>query len=108
MKLRKLQRKNEENVWFDDAYAFEDSKGQTVFCYNLSWGQVGANYNKQILERKVLLEKIETTIPEGEELRWLAIEIVVDENAQIYLDKLNDICCIPKPRPISQPLGATA
>lgn len=104
MRLRQLQRQNEEGQWFDDAYAFEDNSGQVIFRYNLTWGRVGARCNGQIREAGISLEDIETVIPPGEGLRWLPIEVIADEAVEAFLTNLDERCGIPKPRSIAQAL----
>jgi len=42
MKLRRLQRQDEDDRWYDDAYAYEDNEGQVIFRYNLTWDRVGS------------------------------------------------------------------
>jgi hypothetical protein len=42
MKVRRLQRKDDEGQWYDDAYAVEESSGQVVFHYNLTWEKIGS------------------------------------------------------------------
>ncbi len=75
MRLRKLQRLDEDNVWFDDAYAYENNEDKTVFRYSiLTWGRVGARYSNEVRDDNTRLDAIETVIPEGDEMRWLPIE----------------------------------
>lgn len=106
MKVRKLQRKDEDGVWFDDAYAFENEEGNIIFRYNLAWGRVGANYNRKLRQQPVPLEQIETIIPTGDELHWLPVETVPDEAVKAFLEKLDETCAIPKPRSIVHTLAA--
>jgi hypothetical protein len=98
MRVRKLQRLDEEGHWFDDAYAYEDSNGDVVFRYSVAWGQVGANYYKTIYRDKVKLEDIETVIPPGDELRWLDIIIIPDDEAPQALLELSKACAVPEPK----------
>ena len=100
MRVRRLQRKDEDGVWYDDAYAFENGKQPVTFRYNLTLGRVGSNHNGQIKEQNILLDEIEKVIPEGEYVRWLNIEVIEEEQAETYLDMLDQICYIPKPRSI--------
>jgi len=102
MKVRRLQRKEEDGVWYDDAYAFENSEQQVTFRYNLTLGRVGSNHNGQIKEQQILLDEIEKVIPEGDYVRWLTIEVIEEEQAQTHLDMLDQICYIPKPRSIKK------
>ncbi len=106
MKLRKVQRLDEDEGWFDDGYAFENSKGQIVFRYNLAWGRVGAACNVKIKERGVLLGEIETVIPPGDGLRWLPIEVIEEDKIEDFLVVLDEACAIPKPRSIAHALAA--
>ena len=102
MKIRRLQRQDEHNQWYDDAYAFENDKGQITFCYNLTWERVGARYNKKIAETGIPLEEIETVLPlDGETMRWLPIEVIETDQVEAFLVELDERCAIPKPRPIS-------
>jgi hypothetical protein len=106
MKLRKLQRLDEDGVWFGDAYAFENSEGQVVFQYNLAWGRVGAACNVKLRESGVSLEEIETVISSGDELRWLPVEVIEEEEVEAFLAALDEACAIPKPRSIAHALAA--
>ena len=108
MRVRRLQRTDEDGQWYDDAYAVEDNTGQVIFHYNLTWERVGSNCNAKLRETGVSLEEIETVIPSGEEWRWLPIEMVAEEEAEAILEALDDACDIPKPRPIKivYPLAA--
>lgn len=84
MRWRQLQRQGDEGQWFDDAYAFEDSAGQVIFRYNLTWGRVGARCNGKIREAGISLEEIETIIPSGKGLRWLPVQVIADEAAEAF------------------------
>jgi hypothetical protein len=106
MRLSKLQRLNEEGVWFDDGYAFENSEGQVIFRYNLAWGRVGATCNVKMREAGTQLEEIETIIPPGDGLRWLPIEVIAEEEVESFLEALDEACAIPKPRSIAHALAA--
>jgi hypothetical protein len=106
MKIRKLQRLDENGTWFDDAYAFENDEGQVIFRYNLAWGRVGAAHNAQLRKTKPRLEDIETIISPGDSLRWLPVEIIAKEEAVSFLTALDVACAIPKPRSIAQSLVA--
>ncbi len=108
MRLRKLQRLNEEGVWFDDGYVFENSEGQVIFRYNLAWGRVGAACNVKIREAGTQLEEIETVIPPGDGLRWLPIEVIAEEEVEPFLEALDETCDIPRPRSIAHALTAHA
>ncbi len=102
MRLRKLQRLDEDKVWFDDAYAYENNEGKTIFRYSiLTWGRVGARYSNQVRDSNTQLETIETVIPEGDQMRWLPIEVIQPDQSEAYLETLNQACAIPKPGKVS-------
>ena len=101
MRLRKLQRLNEDSGWFDDAYAYEDQSRRVVFCYNIAWGRIGAKHATTIRDQQISLEKIELVIPQGPELRWLPIEDVANDQKAVVLEELNQACDILLPQ--SQP-----
>jgi len=105
MKLRKLQRRNESQVWFDDVYVYEDTTGQVIFCYNLAWGRIGSFYVGKIRETGATLEDIDTLITPNENLRWLPIEIIDDDQAEAYLDELDQTCSIPYPRLVTKTIS---
>jgi hypothetical protein len=98
MRVRKVQRLDEEGAWFDDCYAFENSEGDVVFRYNLAWGRVGAACNVKIREGDTPLEEVESVIPPGDALRWLPVEVVPDEEAAAFMEALDEVCDIPRPR----------
>ena len=102
MKVRKLQRLDEAGVWFDDAYAYEDKQGQTIFRYNLAWGRVGARHNRALRQQQTPLEQIETIIPPGEGLRWLPLETIPAEEVPAFLAHLNEACAIPQRGSVKQ------
>ena len=95
MKVRQLQRRDVDGVWYDDAYAFKNRKGPVTFRYNLTWERAGDHVYGQIREQNIGLSEIEKVVPEGEYRRWLAIEEVEDEKAEAHLEMLDEICCIP-------------
>lgn len=105
MRLRRLQFKDDDGQWVDDAYAFENNAGQVIFRYNLTWEQVGSIYNGKLQETGVSLEEIETVIMPGDEWRWLPIEVVAEEEAASFLEALDEVCAIPKPRSIAHRLA---
>jgi hypothetical protein len=98
MRVRKLQRLDEEGHWFDDAYAYEKSSGHVVFRYSVAWGRIGAKCNRTIREDEVKLEDIETVIPPGDELRWLDIIIIPDDESPQALLELSKACAVPEPK----------
>ncbi|MEM7031180.1 MAG: hypothetical protein AAF629_16575 [Chloroflexota bacterium] len=99
MKVRKLQRRNEDDTWFDDAYVYEDERGQVIFCYNLAWEQMGSFYARKMQEMGITIEQVEMVIIENEDLRWLPFEIIDDSKVEAYLDQLDQACSIPYQRP---------
>lgn len=100
MKVRRLQRKDDEGQWYDDAYAVEESPGLVVFHYNLTWEKIGSYYNGKLKRSGVSLGEIETVIQPTRGLRWLPIELV-EEETKSFLERLDEACAIPKPLPIS-------
>jgi len=98
MRVRILQRKF-DHEWLDDAYVYEDQAKNLVFRYNLTWESMGSKYAGQIQEAKVTLAEIETILPNGERMRWLAIETIPDDERETFLEKLDERCCIPRPQP---------
>lgn len=104
MRVRILQAKDEDDEWYDDAYAFENAAGQVIFRYNLTWERIGSYYNSKLQETDVSLDEIDTVIDPGDEMRWLPIEEIPDNQVEVYLEALDEKCAIPKPRPITQAL----
>lgn len=51
-------------------------------------------------------KEAELSIPPGEELRWLPIEVVAEEQIESFLAALDEACAIPKPRSIAHRLVA--
>ena len=99
MRLRRLQQLDEVDGWYDDAYAYENEDGRVVFCYNLTWERVGVRYNKKFAEAGISLEEVETVLPlDGQTMRWLEIEVITDDQAELFLEKLDEACAIPRPR----------
>ena len=110
MRVRILQITDENDdqlEWYDDAYVYEDDQGQVVFRYNLAWDRVGSKINGQLQETGISLDEIETLIPANEDLRWLPVEEVADDQAEAYLEELDHRCAIPKPRSIADKLDQT-
>lgn len=101
MKLRRLQRQDKNDQWYDDAYVYEDNEGQVIFRYNLTWDRVGSTYNGKLRETGVSLEEVETVLRPGDRFRWLPIEVIEEDQVEAFLEELNEACAIPKPRPIS-------
>ncbi|MFN8494743.1 MAG: hypothetical protein U0350_44485 [Caldilineaceae bacterium] len=105
MKIRRLQRRFEDQ-WLDDAYAYEAEQGKVIFCYNLTWGRMGAYYNGQLQTTGVSIERIETIILPGATLRWLPTERVEGKQGEAYLATLNRACAIPQPQRVDVALLA--
>ncbi len=108
MRVRRLQRLDEDDRWFDDAYAYENENepGRVRLRYNLAWGRVGSRYNVQIRQQQTPLEAVETVIRPSDRLRWLPIENIPDAEAEAFLAALNEACAIPSPRSIKDSLFA--
>lgn len=99
MKIRRLQRKDEHEQWYDDAYVYEDAKGQVIFCCNLTWESVGRRYYREFKESGVLIQEVETVLPlDGQTMRWLPVEVIEADQVEAYLEKLDQICAIARPR----------
>ena len=97
MKIRRLQELNSQQQWQDHGYAFEREDGQCLFRFNtLVWGRVGARYNAQLCASGAKLEDVHQVIPTGERLRWLEIEEIEGDPAEIKAS-LDEACHIPKP-----------
>jgi hypothetical protein len=99
MRIRRLQRRL-DGVWVDDAYVYEKQNGQVIFRYNLTWERIGSNMNGLLRAAGTPIETIETVISPSEDLRWLPIEIIENEQAPAYFAALDQACAIPKPQPI--------
>lgn len=107
MKVRRLQTTDNQSDWYNDAYALEDEQGRVVFHYNLGWERIGSYYNGQLQESGVTLAEIERVINPGKAWRWQLIEEVAAEEAEAFLEALNEACAIPKPRSIAHKLDHT-
>jgi hypothetical protein len=107
IRVRRLQRQNERNEWYDDAYALEDHDGQVTFCYNLTWDRVGARYNSQLKETGIPLDEVDTVLQPGDQFRWLPVEEIEDEQSTTFLEELDKRCAIPKPHSIADRLSET-
>ena len=104
MKIRKLQRLENDEAWVDDGYCYEKSNSQLVFRYNaVTWGRIGARYNVQLRDSGTPLAEVHTVIPTGEYLRWLPIEEVPGEIEELkpILDKA---CDFPEVRRVAKPI----
>lgn len=97
MRIRILEAKDEDGRWYQEAYAYEADPGQVLFVYNLLWERVGSYYNDKLKETGISLEKIETVIePDNDDLRWLPVEVIEENEVEAYLEKLDETCGIPK------------
>lgn len=108
MKVRRLQRLNGQQQWQDHGYAFEREDGQALFRFNtLVLGRIGARYNVQLQKAKTKLQDVHQVIPATKRLRWLDIEEIEGDPAEIKA-ALDEACQIPKPQKVSitKPLSA--
>jgi hypothetical protein len=104
MRIRRLQRKDENDLWYDDAYVYEDENGQVIFCCNLTWESVGRHYYREFKKSGVPIEEVETVLSlDGQIMRWLPIEIIEEDQVESYLEALDEACAIPKSQPIPMP-----
>ena len=102
MKIRRLQRKDEHDQWYDDAYVYEDEDGQVIFHCNLTWESVGRRYYRAFKESGVPIEEIETVLSlDGQTMRWLEIEVIAADQVELFLEKLDEACAIPRPRSVT-------
>ena len=98
MRVRILQR-HLDDEWLDEAYVYEAQDNNLVFRYNLTWESMGSKYAGQIQAAQVTLEDLETILPHGDKMRWLEIETILDDDRDMFLEKLDERCCIPRPQP---------
>lgn len=104
MKIRKLQRLENDEGWVDDGYCYEKPDGQVVFRYNaVTWGRVGARCNVQLRDSGTTLADVRTVIPSGEYLRWLPIEEIPGEIEDLK-PTLDKACGFPEVRPVAKPV----
>ena len=108
MKVRRLQRLNEEEQWEDHGYAYEREDGRASFRYNnLVLGQIGARYNVQLRKAQTKLEDVSQVIPATKRLRWLEIEEIPGDPAEIKA-RLDDACHIPRPQKVTKVVSRAA
>ena len=108
MRFRRLQRLTENEQWEDHGYTYEREDGRASFRYNnLVWGQIGARFNVKLREAKTKLADVHQVIPATQRLRWLEIEEIDGEPAEIRanLDKVCNISWL-KPVPTKRPVVA--
>ena len=104
MKIRKLQRLENDEGWVDDGYCYEKPNGQVVFRYNaVTWGRIGARYNVKLRETGTKLADVHTIIPAGEYLRWLPVEELPGE-IEVLKATLDESCGFPKVQPVAKPV----
>lgn len=106
MRVRRLQFKDQDGQWYDEAYAFEDRTGQMMLRYNLTWERIGSRYNGQLQESGVSLDQIETVISPNDDLRWLPVQVIEEDGVASFLAALDEACAIPTARSIAQVLAA--
>ena len=108
MKIRRLQRLDENQQWQDHGYAYELETGQCTFRFNpLVWGGTGSRLSERLYESNTPLTTIETIIPAQETLRWLEIEVLEGENGALKA-MLDQQCGIPHPEQINIAKSAAA
>jgi len=77
-----------------------------LFRFNtLVWGRIGAEYNAKMKRNGTKLEEVHTVILVGERLRWLDIEKIEGDPAEIRA-ALDEACKIPRPVSIAKPMAA--
>lgn len=104
MKVRRLQELNDKQQWQDHGYAFDREDGQCLFRFNtLVWGRIGAEYNAKMKKNGTKLEEVHTMIFVSERLRWLDIEKIEGDPAEIRT-ALDEACKIPRPGSIARPV----
>ena len=94
IRVRKLERKDEDGAWRSDAYAVEMPGGQVTLRYSLAWEYLGGRYNRLIQERGLPLEQLEQVLA-GDSLRWLPVETCTDDEQAIRT--LDRECHAPRP-----------
>ncbi len=108
MKVRKLQRLNEQQQWKDHAYAYEREDGRASFRYNtLVLGRIGARYNVHLREGNTKLEDVHQIIPATKRLRWLEIE-ELDGYPEDIKSRLDEACQIPRPAKVAEVVTASS
>ena len=96
MRIKQLQRLNDNDEWVSDAYVYENETGQLVFRYNvLTWGRVGSNLNGQLQKAGTSLDDVETIIKASKRQRWLPIE-VLEGTLEECLIRQDEVCGIPQ------------
>ena len=104
MRLRKLQQLIADNEWEDHGYVYELENGRCAFRFNpLVWESTGSRLSTRLYESGAKLEEVQTVIPTGQRLRWLDIEEIEGEPAEIKAE-LDKACKIPRPISIVKPI----
>jgi len=104
MKIRKLQRLENDEGWVDDGYCYEKPNGQVVFRYNaVTWGRIGARYNVQLRDTGTRLAEVHTVIPTGEYLRWLPVE-EISGDIEALKATLDQACGFPQVQRVAKPV----
>jgi hypothetical protein len=97
MKVRRLQELNDQHQWADHGYAVEGEDGHCLFRFNtLVWGRIGAEYNAKMKKAGTRLEDVPQVIPAKKRLRWLDVEEIEGDPAEIKA-RLDEACQIPQP-----------
>ena len=101
MKVRKLQRLTEEEVWEDHGYAYELDDGRCTFRYNpLVLESTGSRLSAKLTESGTKLEDVQQIIPAKKRLRWLEIEEIAGDPKEIKA-RLDKACQIPRPQKVA-------
>ncbi|MBI4674456.1 MAG: hypothetical protein HY741_22660 [Chloroflexi bacterium] len=87
IRIRRLQRQDEDGKWFDDSYAIQASDGKVTCRYNLTWEYLGGRLNYQIQQSGLPLEELEQVF-DNPRMRWLPVETLdmSFEQATEFLD----------------------
>jgi len=95
MRVRRLQELNEQQQWQDHGYAYELEDGRCTFRYNpLVWESTGSRLSGRLTQSGTKLEDVQQIIPAKKRLRWLDIEEIEGDPAQIKAE-LDEACQIP-------------
>lgn len=94
IRARRLQTKDENGTWTDEAYAIESPSGQVIFHYPFWWEHIGGQYAYEIQQTNMPLEQV-AQIVRGPKLKWLPVERLEMTYAQA-IDFLDAECQIPR------------
>jgi hypothetical protein len=101
MKVRRLQRLNDQEQWEDHGYVYELKDGRCTFRYNpLVWESTGSRLSAKLTESGTKLEDVHQVIPATKRLHWLDIEEIEGEPDEIKA-RLDEACQIPRPQKVS-------